>query len=100
MISEPMVGRKTGRSTELLKWAAEENPNGPMRYIVCGTYTECHHLFEMSKVDEVPTIRFPVTWEEMLRMRGRRPRDTEFAIDNLFGILNRVVPGTIGPVAW
>ena len=91
--------RGTGRTTALIHWAAEEQPApAPMRYIVCHSQRECRRVADRAQ-DLGVRIAFPVTWDEMLRMRGLSRR-VEFAIDNLSLILAPMVPGSIGPVTW
>ena len=91
--------RGAGRTTDLIHWAAQEQVSpAPMRYLVCHSMQESSRVFRSAQ-DMGLQIRFPVTWEEMSRMRGM-PRTVEFAIDNLSLILPRLVPGVLAAVVW
>lgn len=93
------VEPRSGRTSALIQWAFEEKPPpAPMRYIVCHSQQECTRVFRLA-MDMGLNIAMPVTWEEMVEMRGTR-RPVEFAIDNLSLILPRLVPGRIAGVTW
>jgi hypothetical protein len=98
-MSTPPSTRQSGRTTDLILWASEEQPPpAPMRYIVCHSQRECSRVFREAQ-DMDLRIAMPVTWEEMVEMRGLR-REVTFAIDNLSLILPRLIPGELGPVTW
>lgn len=92
-------GRQTGRTTQLIEWASQEQPPpAPMRYIVTTTMDESTRVFNVARGMGL-SIAFPVTWDEMTKMQGLY-RSVEFGIDNLSLILPRLVPGKLGPVVW
>lgn len=94
-------GRQTGRTTELIRWAAEEQkyPLGRMRFIVCMSQREAIRIFRVAE-DMGLSIRFPVTWREMMEWNPRF-RDAEFGIDNLSLMLPQLLHHVkLGPVIW
>lgn len=98
-MTAPLCDRQTGRTTTLIRWAAAgQPPPAPMRYIVCHSLAESSRVFQEAQMMGL-RIAFPVTWEEMSRMRGLK-REVEFGIDNLSIILPRLIPGSLGPVTW
>lgn len=83
-----LVGdRCTGKTTELIKWAAQETADGPMRYIIVAAQPQAleirnraQAMLDAEEIERLP--RFPVTLGEAQNMRHLL-RPVEFGIDDL-----------------
>jgi uncharacterized iron-regulated membrane protein len=82
-------GRQTGRTTQLIEWAAEETPDSPMRYIVVPSHRDASQVRQMAE-DLGHQIAFPLTPTEVQSMTGL-PRQCQLSLDNLSLMLNTML---------
>lgn len=88
-------GRRSGRTTDCIKWAAEHNA-----YIVCANHNQARRIADQAREMDL-NIRFPITFDEARDMRGSFP--TTFAVDNADLFLRYVLEQgrhTVGYATW
>lgn len=85
--------RRTGRTTKLIKMAAEAEANGEISYIVCHSHKEAGRIAELAAQMDL-VINHPMTYSEFLAGRGR-PSYINYYIDNaeffIESIMNRSI---------
>jgi hypothetical protein len=81
-------GRQSGRTTELIKMAAEAEANGAVSYIVCHSHNEAYRISQEARRMGL-RIGFPITYDEFLI--GSHSRFIKkFYIDNVEMLLQRL----------
>ena len=83
--------RQAGKTHDLIEWAAQEEPGGPLRYIVVSSIHDATALFHSSDAKDAngnQRIRFPLSAMEAIHYHGRA---AEFAVDNADVILQSLM---------
>ena len=91
--------RQSGRTTELIKAAAEAEAKGEVCYIVCHSHDEAYRISKVA-IDLNLPIGFPLTYEEFLHRSYVGKNIDKFYIDNLAGMLGYISTVKIETVVW
>ena len=81
--------RQTGKTHDLIEWAEQEEPGGPLRYIVCMNRWEADRVRDIALDDDSePRIRRPLHIREALDYSGP---EALFAVDNADIVLQELL---------
>lgn len=81
--------RRTGKTTELIRWAAEPETPGRPRYIAVFSQGRARQVADMARELGLK-IRFPVTFDEVL-MGLHRGRRLELGVDDAEQLIAQVL---------
>lgn len=81
-----LSGVRSGKTTKAIKIAAKND-----LYIVCHSLGECSRIAQQAK-DAGLNIRFPVTFEELIRKQYYAKGIKGIVIDNVDMLLQKLVP--------
>lgn len=95
VISEP----GSGRTTELIRAAAENETHGVVCYIVCHSQQEAYRISKLAEEMEL-NIGFPITYDEFLRGSYSNRNIDKLYIDNLRMFLTYISNVPIDTVVW
>lgn len=90
--------RQSGRTTELIKLAAEADKNGEVAYIVCHSQQEANRIARLASSARLD-IRYPITFDEFLNYNYAGTKITKFFIDNAEYLLNSLSPIEIDTIS-
>lgn len=74
-------GRRTGKTTELIKKAAEDGSNGENVYIVCHSKQEADRIFRVANSMGLK-INLPITFLEAMQGQSRGQSCDKIYVDN------------------
>lgn len=92
-------GRQTGRTTELIKAAAESESDGEVCYIVCHSQDEAYRISQLAQEMGL-SIGFPLTYDEFLYRSYVGQNVDKIYIDNLQFMLRHICKVKIDTVVW
>ena len=91
--------RQSGRTTDLIKAAANDEAHGIVCYIVCHSHEEAYRISKLAQEMEL-NIGFPLTYEEFLYRSYSGTNIDKFYIDNLRMFLAHISNVPIDMVVW
>jgi hypothetical protein len=91
--------RQSGRTTDLIKAAAEDETQGIVCYIVCHSREEAYRISQLAQ-DMDLMYRFPITYDEFLHGEYSGINIKKFYIDNLRMFLAHITNVPIDTVVW
>jgi hypothetical protein len=91
--------RQSGRTTDLIKAAADDEAHGLVCYIVCHSQEEAYRISQLAQQMEL-NIGFPLTYDEFLPRQYAGSNIDKFYIDNLRMFLAYMCPIPIEMVVW
>lgn len=84
--------RQTGRTTALIRLAAEAEARGEVSYIVCHSHNEAYRVSKLAQELEL-VIGFPLTYYELLQGAFYGKNIKHFFIDNVEMLISKLCPG-------
>jgi hypothetical protein len=91
--------RQSGRTTDLIKAAAEEEAHGVVCYIVCHSQEEAYRISQEAQKMEL-SIGFPLTYDEFIHRSYHGTNIDKFYIDNLRMFFSHISNVPIEMVVW
>lgn len=91
-------GRRTGKTTELIKMCAEAEAKGETSYIICHSNREAFKIHEQAKSMQLK-IGFPITVDELLIGGLTGSSVKNLYIDNAEYIIGKLIQRTTATVA-
>lgn len=91
--------RQSGRTTDLIKAAAEEEAHGVVCYIVCHSQEECYRISQVAQQMEL-SIGFPITYDEFVHRSYAGHNIDKFYIDNLRAFFAHISNVPIDIMVW
>jgi F0F1-type ATP synthase alpha subunit len=91
--------RQSGRTTDLIKAAAEDEARGVVCYIVCHSQEEAYRIAQEARKMRL-NIGFPLTYDEFIHRSYSGTNIDKFYIDNLRMFLAHICPISIETVVW
>jgi hypothetical protein len=91
--------RQSGRTTELIKAAAEDEAHGLVSYIVCHSQEEAYRISQLAQQMKL-SIGFPLTYDEFIHRSYYGTNIDKLYIDNLRMFLDHISIVPIEMVVW
>lgn len=91
--------RQSGRTTDLIKAAAEDEAQGIVCYIMCHSQEEAYRISKLAQEMEL-RIGFPITYDEFLHRSYSGTNIKKLYIDNLRMFLSHISNIPIDTVVW
>jgi hypothetical protein len=91
--------RQSGRTTDLIKAAANDEAHGIVCYIVCHSQEEAYRISQEAQKMEL-SIGFPLTYDEFIHRSYSGTNIDKFYIDNLRMFLTHISNVPIDTVVW
>ena len=91
--------RQSGRTTDLIKAAVDDEAHGLCVYIVCHSQEEAYRISREAEQMEL-SVRFPITYDEFLHRSYSGVNIDKLYIDNLRMFLDHISLVPIDTVVW
>jgi hypothetical protein len=91
--------RQSGRTSDLIRAAADDEAHGLCVYIVCHSQEECFRIAREAEQMEL-NVRFPITYDEFLHRSYSGVNIDKLYIDNLRMLLEHISIVPIEAVVW
>lgn len=83
MLPKLIIGeRQSGRTTDLIRAAADDEAHGIVCYIICHSQEEAYRISKQAQEMEL-SIGFPITYDEFIHRSYAGQNIDKFYIDNL-----------------